>query len=299
MAGYTARLEMAMKFKDFLRSPVSAEPHFLVVGHPISHSLSPIMHQCALDFYQIKANYLAIDLAPDDISTFMAWCNRDSFMGANITIPYKETFHQAVDSKDPMSVELGVVNTICKKDNQLIGYNTDLYGFIKPLDKYQDLMQGGGAIVFGSGGASRAVIYGLVQLGISEITVVSRNPALKKETFSNFDCTIHMASYSNWSAFAEDAVIIVNTTPLGMTPDIHSSPVTDHEGHHLKEKICYDLIYNPLETKFLKLAEEYSGTTINGLEMFIWQGSRAFELWTGHTFPYKEIKQVLLDHFES
>ena len=294
----SARLEMAIKFKDFMRSPASTDPHFLVVGHPISHSLSPIMHQCALDYHQIPARYLAVDLSPDDITTFLSWCNRDTFCGANVTIPYKETFYDAVDDTDSVSSNMGVINTICKEDGLIKGYNTDLYGFMKPLEDYLDQMEDGSAIVFGSGGASKAVITGLIQCGISDITVISRTPEVKKNRLSDSGITVRMAGYSNWSAFAEDAVVIVNSTPLGMSPDINSCPVPAHEGFHLKDKICYDLVYNPLQTRFLNLSEEHGGIALNGIEMLIWQGSRSFELWTGKTFPYDKVKQVLLDYFK-
>lgn len=289
---------MAIKFREFLDSAVSSEPHYMVIGHPITHSLSPLMHQCALDFHRIEAKYYAIDLPLDEISSFIAWCNSDSFLGANITIPYKELLIEAVDKTDPISAHLGVINTICKEKGVLKGYNTDLYGFLKPLEEYRDELEGGSAIVFGSGGASKAVIAGLIESGIDQITIVSRNPAKRKYSDSNIGTLIRCVNYSNWHAFAEEAVVIVNTTPLGMAPKIDGSPVDGNEGHLLKEKICYDLVYNPLKTNFLKIAEANGGESVNGLDMLIWQGSRSFELWTGKTFPYHKVKEVLSEYFE-
>ncbi len=289
---------MAIEFRDFLDSADSSEPHFMVIGHPINHSLSPLMHQCALDFHQIDAKYYAIDLNFEEISSFIAWCNSESFLGANITIPYKEILFEAVDETDPIAAELGVINTICKENNTLKGFNTDRYGFLKPLEEYQDELKGGTAIVFGSGGASKAVIAGLTESGIDEITIVSRTPANKNLTASKNRPFIRWVNYSNWHAFAEEAIVIVNTTPLGMSPKTDESPVAELDGHVLRNKICYDLVYNPLKTKFLMIAEANGGRPVNGLDMLIWQGSRSFELWTGKTFPYHKVKEVLSEYFE-
>lgn len=289
---------MAVNFKDFLDSDDHSNPHYMVIGHPISHSLSPLMHQCALDHHQIAAKYLAVDLSPDELTTFISWCNQEEFLGANITIPYKEILFDTVDEIDPVSSELGVINTICKENGKLTGYNTDLYGFMKPLEKYQEQLEGSSAIVFGSGGASKAVVSGLIQTGIHDITIVSRNPGKKKLFTTNPEVTMRLADYSNWIAFAEEASVIVNSTPVGMAPNTDHSPVNETESPLLKDKICYDLIYNPLKTRFLKLAEDHGGKPINGLEMLIWQGSRSFELWTGLTFPTDKIKAVLLDYFK-
>lgn len=289
---------MAVNFKEFLDSDDHSNPHFMVIGHPISHSLSPLMHQCALDHHRIAAKYFAIDLSPDDLTRFISWCNQDVFLGANITIPYKETLFDAVDEVDSISAELGVINIICKENGKLKGYNTDLYGFTKPLEPYLEQLDGGSAIVFGTGGASRAVVAGLIQIGIQDITIVSRNPAGKNLYDTNPEVTMRLADYTNWIAFAKEASVIVNSTPIGMAPNTDDSPVSEGESSLLMDKVCYDLVYNPQKTNFLKLAEDHGGKPINGMEMLIWQGSRSFELWTGHSFPYERVKNILSDFFK-
>jgi shikimate dehydrogenase len=276
-----------IRFKEFINKEKSSKPHFMVVGHPIGHSLSPFMHSIALKTHEINADYLAIDLDPADVGSFISWINRDAFLGSNVTIPYKSQFLEVVDHLDQTAADIGALNTIVKNDNAVTGYNTDVYGFLQPLQKFSDYLNGETVIVFGTGGASKAVIYALKSIGVGQIVVVSRDPGLK-----NIDDVV-MCDYSNWQAYAGESVMIVNTTPLGMYPKTDRSPVGSQDAHLLEGKICYDLVYNPLETSFLKLAKQFNAETIGGLDMFIFQGAKAFELWTGKSFPIKEISDAL------
>ncbi|MEX0945440.1 MAG: shikimate dehydrogenase [Balneolaceae bacterium] len=290
---------MAITFRDFIQSNESAKPHYFVIGHPISHSLSPVMHQCALDHYQIPAIYRAVDLPSDQIDQFVSWCNSDSFLGCNITIPYKEALMYAADELDADAKELGVMNTLSKEGSILKGYNTDLYGFLKPLEPFIDQLKGESAIIFGTGGSSRAVRAGLIRCGINEITFVSRNPQLSTETELDPEIFIRTVDYSQWQVFAEDATIIVNTTPLGMYPNVDQTPVRENDAFLLTGKICYDLVYNPIETHFMKLTAKEGGIAINGLDMLIWQGSRSFEIWNGVAFPIDQVKIKLKTFFNT
>jgi shikimate dehydrogenase len=282
---------MTFTFKEFKKSNKSGHPHYLVVGNPIGHSLSPVMHQAALDYHGINAQYHAINLAQADIADFIGWLNRDEFLGCNITIPYKSQFVEVVDQIDRYAREAGVINTIAKSDHQLIGHNTDIHGFTSPLLKYTDQIEGGRVIVFGTGGAAKAVMIGLEDLGVEEIVFVSRTP--HQSNMKSDHVWVDVVSYDQWQSYADEASMIVNTTPLGMSPDTDRSPISDFDGKLLENKICYDLIYNPLQTKFLKQADEFGAVTINGLDMLIMQGNRSFEIWTGKTFPFESIKELL------
>lgn len=277
--------------REFLQSEAARKPHYLVIGHPIGHSLSPLMHGAALAHYGIQAGYHAVDLAPDEVTRFISWMNRDEFLGTNVTIPYKQTLVGVVDSLDPTVEAIGALNTIVKRDGKIRGYNTDIPGFSYPLERYRDELESGMAVVFGTGGASRAVCYALRKLGISEIVMVSRNPG--KLDHSGLPEGFRFCSYSNWQAYGEEAVIFVNSTPLGMAPATEQSPVRSEELFMLKDKICYDLVYNPLRTTFLKQAETAGGIPVGGLEMFIRQGEESFRLWTGKGFPMEVIRNVL------
>lgn len=282
---------MISSFSEFKTSPKAKEPHFFVVGNPIGHSLSPVMHQAALDYHGIKAEYHAINLAQSEISGFIGWLNRDEFLGCNITIPYKNRFIEVVDHIDDYSREASVINTIAKTDYKLVGHNTDIHGFTSPLKQYADHIEGGRVIVFGTGGAAKAVKIGLEELGIEEIIFVSRSP--ERSTLSSNHAWVETVSYNQWQSYANDACMFVNTTPLGMSPKVDQSPIPDFESKLLEDKICYDLIYNPIQTKFLQQAEEFGAKTINGLDMLIMQGNRSFEIWTGKTFPLDIIKDIL------
>ena len=259
----------------------------MVVGHPIGHSLSPFMHSIALKTHEIDAEYFAIDLEPTDTSRFISWINNDEFLGSNVTIPYKSQFLNVVDQLDETAAAIGALNTIVKNNGTVKGYNTDVFGFLNPLGKFSDELSGESVIVFGTGGASKAVAYALTQLGVEQIVMVSRNPGLKSRD------DVVMCNYSNWQAYAGESVMLVNTTPLGMHPNTKQSPVEEQDAHLLEGKICYELVYNPLETTFLKQARQYQAETIGGLDMFIAQGAKAFELWTGKTFPTQQISKAL------
>lgn len=282
-----------MTFPEFQKSDKSNQPHLLLLGHPVSHSLSPLMHNTSAEYYGYPERYLAIDLHPNEISSIAAHFNNELFKGANITIPYKEVLLEHVDYLDSSAGAIGAINVIYKNGNKLTGSNTDLYGFLHPLRPYEKRLDGGRAIVFGTGGASRAVVAGLLEMGVTEIVLISRNPS---QTDYNYDGVI-VRGYSEWPAYAEEAAIIVNTTPLGMEPDLESSPVRETEAYLLEEKICYDIVYKPLHTRFLMLAEKAGAQTIGGLDMLIYQGSKSFELWTGSPFPVELIRKKLHEYF--
>lgn len=287
---------MIFSFREFKNSKKAKSPHFFVVGNPIEHSLSPVMHQAALDFHGINAEYHAINLAQAEISDFISWLNRDEFLGCNITIPYKNQFIEVVDHIDDYAREAGVINTIAKSEHKLIGHNTDIHGFTAPLTQYADRIEGGRVIVFGTGGAAKAVKIGLEDLGVEEIVFVSRSP--EKSIVNSDHVWVETVSYDQWQSYADEACMFVNTTPLGMSPNIDRSPISDLDSELLESKICYDLIYNPIQSKFLQQADKFGATTINGLDMLIMQGNRSFEIWTGKTFPINDIKKLLINRLK-
>ncbi|MDZ7715367.1 MAG: shikimate dehydrogenase [Balneolaceae bacterium] len=285
-----------MNLTEFKRSDKSKNPHFLLFGNPVDHSLSPVMHNTAAKSLGIETKYHAIALRPDELSSVSAHLNSEQFKGANITIPYKHMLMQYMDELSIVAEDIGAINTIVKENGRLIGDNTDIYGFTVPLRPVRDELYNTEAIVFGTGGATKAIIYALFDLGINQITVISREPA-GKDYFNEYD-NVGIEGYGAWTSFADDSAIIINATPLGMNPKEDESPVRDSEIEVLQGKICYDIVYNPLKTKFLKQAEEVGARTIGGLEMLIHQGSKSFELWTGKQFPIDEIKQTLHEFFE-
>lgn len=285
-----------MTLSSFLKSEKALTPHYALFGNPVEHSLSPLMHNTALDFYGSKARYYAIELQPNELSRLASYFNEETFLGANITLPYKQMIADYLDSIDPVAQSIGAVNTIVKKGIRLRGFNTDADGFLAPLEVYNRTLEGNRAIIFGTGGASRAIVTALTGLGMSELYLVSRKPE-PIESFNSYE-TVSVISYHEWSSYAEEALLIVNATPLGMDPEVDTSPVKRSEQEYLSGRICYDVVYNPLKTKFLALAEEVGATTIGGLEMLIQQGSRSFEYWTDRPFPVDKVRNKLHAHFQ-
>lgn len=286
-----------MDLTSFKNSDASNKPHYLLFGHPVEHSWSPLMHNTALRHYDMDATYYAVDLQDRELTELASHLNSDDFLGANITIPYKQLIIDYLDEIDPVAERIEAVNTVVKRQYRLKGYNTDCAGFLSPLKEYEDSIEGGRALVFGTGGASRAIVVGLQEIGLEEIFLVSRNPG-RITSFHNFD-RVSVISYEEWPARAEEAVLIVNATPLGMYPKTAKSPVRDEEKQFLSDRICYDIVYNPAETTFLRQAESVGAATIGGLEMLIQQGSRSFELWTGRPFPADKIRNKLYEELEN
>ncbi|MEX0609084.1 MAG: shikimate dehydrogenase [Balneolaceae bacterium] len=282
-----------MEFNEFLNSEHSRKPHYLLIGNFVGHSVSPLMHNAAFEHYHIPATYHAVSVKGNEIETLIAHFNRFEFLGANITIPYKQTLFEAVDTLGVEAAQIGAINTIVKRDGKVVGENTDTWGFRIPIQNLEDELEGERAIIFGTGGATKAIVFALEEMGLSEIIMVSRRP----DKYSDNDPGISMCSYDNWAAYAEEATIIINATPLGMIPNIDSSPVRDEEVELLKNKICYDIVYNPQETKFLKQAKSAGGITFGGLEMLVQQAAKAFKMWTGKEFPMGLIRMRLQDVF--
>lgn len=257
----------------------------------MAHSLSPLMHNTAAQKLGLDLRYYAVELRADELSTVASHLNRDNFKGANITIPYKHILMEYVEELSVVAQKIGAINTIVKENNRLVGENTDIYGFSVPLKEYRDELRNSRAMVFGTGGASKAIIHALVDFGMNEIILVSRSPASNKY-FVDLENT-HIVGYENWSSYADEAALIVNATPLGMEPDEDDAPIRESEKEYLKDKICYDIVYKPLKTKFLQMAEDAGARTIGGVEMLIYQGSKSFELWTGQSFPISDVRQAI------
>lgn len=269
-------------------------PFCLVIGTPISHSLSPLVHNTAADYHHLDFRYYALNVDQDDFRELPNLFDHPHFIGANVTIPYKGKVRQFLDHEDETAHTIGAVNTIIRKNGKLEGHNTDAYGFTKALEPYRSRLSGKKAIVFGSGGASKAIVFGLAKLGMPEIAIISRNPEKAITELEAVPGNLSFYSYADLLQISTDAELFVNTTPLGMEPDITSTPVPQEYEHILKKKICYDIVYKPLHTTFLKQAEKQDAIVIQGLDMFIHQGAKAFELWTGKQLPYGIIKKKLM-----
>lgn len=266
---------------DFLSDPPS-QPFCAILGHPVSHSLSPRLHTEAFRRVGLDWRYLAIDVGPDETDRLPELLGLDALRGANVTIPHKIAVMRHLDAIDPLAAAAGAVNTLVRGAAGWTGHNTDVPGFLDPLRPSLDELRGRDAVVFGSGGASAAAVYALTQAGM-RVTRVSRRPDPADPGMVSYDAFRHRAS---------DPLLWVNATPLGMGADADRSPLDGMAPGPDPRRIGYDLIYGRSQTPFLRKIADGGGTVISGDAMFLGQARRAFELWTGVPFP-EEAAHVL------
>ena len=240
--------------------------HFGLIGKTLTHSFSKTYFTEKFLKLNIKADYALCEL--NSIDQFHIIFNQAKWNGFNVTIPYKESIIPYLSSVTPFAKEIGAINVIEINNNNLIGHNTDIIGFtstLKPLIRQHHVK----ALILGNGGASKAVQAGLRQLEIP-YDIVTRQP--------NNNCFLYSELTKE---IIEQHPIIINTTSLGMYPNIGEFP--DIPYHYLTAKhLCYDLIYNPQETLFMAKSKQYDATTINGLSMLYAQADAAFNIWFNH-----------------
>ncbi len=277
-----------------------------VIGHPVEHSLSPIMHNAAIAQMSIDYAYLPFPIAPQNLQAALDGFAAIGVAGFNVTIPHKQAIIPLMSEVSSVAEAVGAVNTVVRKDNRWIGTNTDIEGFIAPLQTtYNRDWSQTTAVILGNGGAARAVVAGCAQLGCAEIHVVGRNLA-KLENFrdswsnSALGKNLQVHHWDLLPKLISSANLLVNTTPIGMYPHVDESPLSHEEiGKFSKNAIAYDLIYTPNPTQFLKLAREIGAIPIDGLEMLVQQGAAALKIWLERdTVPVDVMRQVLRQHLK-
>lgn len=231
-----------------------------LLGEKLSHSLSPILHKIILKNLNIQAEYVLYEVSKEDIINFKEYMQDDNIKGVNITIPYKKTFIENLNSISSEAKEIGAINLLYIKDNKYFGANTDYYGFMQTLILNNIDVKNKKVAVIGRGGASASVSKVLKDMRAGEIIFCFRKDKNSKVDFSKIS----------------KGDIIINTTPVGMYPNIEDNIVD--EQILKKFKVAIDLIYNPLETKFLKIARENGLKSINGMEMLIEQALKTDEI---------------------
>jgi len=273
-----------------------------LIGYPLGHSLSPKIHTAALNACDLQGNYSLFPIHPDDKQGLQYLLNRvraGEIHGLNVTIPHKQNVIELMDELTATAKAIGAVNTIYLRDEKLIGDNTDAPGFLSDLKKHignQELGIRKSALVLGAGGSARAVIYALLNDGW-QVTLSARRIEQAQQlalSFSSHDLLI--MNYENFILHAKRSsfILLVNTTPVGMTPNNNQSPLPENLSLP-SNTFIYDLVYNPKETKLVKDARAQRLTATTGLGMLIEQAALAFELWTGHT-PPREILQTATDN---
>ena len=267
---------------------ISSKTSFIaLIGNPVSHSLSPIMQNAALQYLGLDLIYIAIPCKDEDLELVLNSLKKINCKGLNITIPHKEKVFNFCSEISPIAKKLKAINTLkLNSQKEWSATNTDVEGFIYPL-KTQNFKKNQ-SIVLGSGGAARSVIQGLINLNFQTISIVSRNKSSLDKLIENFEGQIEIKGFLNddyqVQNLIEEADIIVNTTPVGMKSAINEMnliPYGETFWRSLNSKtIVYDLIYNPAPTPLLKLSAKKGCITIDGLQMLVAQGLKSLSFWT-------------------
>jgi shikimate dehydrogenase len=261
-----------------------------VIGWPIEHSVSPPMHNAAFDALGMDWRYLAFAVRPDDLPDAIAGVRALGLRGINATVPHKEHLLALMDRLTPAARTIGAANTVIVSDEGLTGHNTDAAGFLRALREAGFEPDGCRALVLGAGGAARAVVYALADVG-AHVTILNRTEARAHALAEEF-AHVHPEVEPRSGPLTANAVrreakgvdLVVNATTLGMWPKVELSPWPEevaYPGH----AFCFDLVYNPRETQLMRQARAAGAGASDGLGMLVHQGAEAFGLWTGTEPP--------------
>lgn len=257
---------------------------FVVMGDPVSHSLSPVMHNQAFQAMGYNGVYLAIRVK--DIAAAVSGIKSFAVKGASITIPHKVSVMEFVDEVDDNAEKIGAVNTIVNRNGRLTGYNTDSLGAVKALSEKTSI-KGKDVVIIGAGGAARAIGYGVISEG-GHVTITNRTENIGETLAADLG-----AKFLPLLALEKrEYQILINTTSVGMTPEIDAMPV--REENLDRSMVVMDVVYNPLKTRLLKAAENIGCTIVDGLSMFVYQGAYQFELWTNKNAPVEVMRKAVL-----
>ena len=273
---------------------------FVLLGHPVGHSISPAIQGTAFDETGLDWIYEAIDVAPDELSEAVDRLRKGFWHGANVTIPHKQAVIPLLDDLTESAAHTFTVNTIVRSGNRLVGHNTDLPAFIKDLGARFDLtldVQHGTALLLGAGGAARSVAFGLAQQGFS-LNVIARTvrpaQALAKDVLRNYPVDVELLPWEN-DSFADagrDCSLVVNATPVGMLPHEQDTPWPSEIALPGKAFV-YDLVYTPSDTRLMGDARHAGLRGATGAGMLVEQGALSFELWTGIRAPRRAMQAAL------
>lgn len=267
---------------------------FAVLGDPIGHSMSPMMHNDLFSFYNIDAHYHPLQVKKEDLMDAVKGLKAIGAAGFNVTIPHKSAIMPLLDSIDDLAQGIGAVNTVVNDNGKLVGYNTDGLGFLQGLNSYISDFQNKKVLIIGAGGAARAIYFTLAkeQPICADITNRTFEKAIALIGNCPFPVTSKALSLETAADQLTEYDIIIQTTMIGMHPNVSAQPIS-LENLRNQTMVC-DIIYNPFETKFLSVAKLHGATIQNGLDMFVNQGALAFEKWTGISPDVQRMKKNVL-----
>ena len=282
--------------KDFISAHTTV---LCIIGYPIEHSMSPIMHNAAIHELNLDYIYLAFNVFPANLNLAVKGFKAFNIIGINVTLPFKEKVMKYLDEIDPIARKIGAVNTIKNDNGYLTGKNTDGDGAMRALLNRGYKISGKNILLLGAGGAARAITYKMAE-DVNKIVIVNRTEKralklsyqLKKQFGINIDAK--KMSKNVLKEESKKADVIVNTTPVGMYPNVDKSPIPADFLH--EDLIVYDVIYNPLNTRLIKEATQIGCKTLGGLEMLVNQGALAFEWWTNKKPNIELMKKKIIEY---
>lgn len=257
-----------------------------LIGEPVEHSFSPPMHNEAFKTLGLDYVYAPFNVSPNNLKSAIEGANSLNIQGLNVTIPHKINVIKYLKELDPIAELIGAVNTIDFKN--LKGYNTDGIGCIRAIEEVTKIKDKN-IVVAGAGGAARAIVFYLAKYGAEEVNILNRN--LKKAEnlandllASNLISNVNSSDISEISKFISDADILIDTTPIGMHPNVSDEPIVKAADIH-EELVVNDIVYNPNETVLLKEAIKANAKVVYGIKMLLYQGAESFKIWTGREAP--------------
>jgi len=267
-----------------------------LIGDPIEHTMSPAMQNAAFRDKGIDYIYVPFRVKPENLGKAIEGMRALNIRGLNVTIPHKVAVIPFLDELDDLAEKIGAVNTIVNEDGILRGYNTDATGFLRALLESGIELEDKNIVILGAGGASRAISLTLAQGG-ANLVILNRLLELDwaEELAGRISqiCTSEVKALElnrqNLLRTLEKATLLVNATSVGMSPSIDQTPVDSDLLRH--DLIVFDIVYNPVKTRLLKEAEAVGAKTVSGVEMLVWQGALAFELWTGLKAPVELMRE--------
>ncbi len=268
-----------------------------IIGFPLSHTLSPVMHNAVFKKYKMKWEYKVFETEPENVPAVIERVRRENIKGINVTIPHKHAVMPLLDKIDPAAERIGAVNTVNNVNGVLTGYNTDYLGFLATLKKAKINLKGKKVVMLGAGGAAHAVGYAIMTQKPSKFHIYNIDIPMTKNLVKKLGLKKAIIGDIKKSA-AKDKVLaeadfIMNCTSVGM----HGNQVVYEIEKLKKGAVVYDIIYNPEKTEFLARAEKMGAKIINGLDMLIYQGMESFKIWTGKKSDYPLIKEKLNGYF--
>ena len=270
-----------------------------VIGDPIEHTMSPVMHNAAFKELGLDYVYVPLRVSPGELAGAIKGMKAFNIQGLNVTLPHKVEVMPLLDEVDDLALKIGAVNTIVNDGGVLKGYNTDATAFLRALLEKGVQPRGKSVAILGAGGVARAISYILAE-NAAHLVILNRKMELDwAEELAgwisrHFRIKVKALELNeaNLAAVLESVDIVVNATSVGMKPDFDKTPLPARLLR--SELVVFDVVYNPVETRLLKEAEAAGAGTVGGLDMFVWQGALAFEEWTGCKAPFEVMKREAL-----